>query len=211
MTARELKVFFYYCITLTLFVIVSAFSLYILKSKTLYFNIIRLYTIIEYSLFARFLYLVYKNKTAKKIVILSIIPFFLFCAIDFLINTSNFNNYPLLVEFLSLIVFIIYYLYEKMKTEVQNPLYLSPTFWICVAMFMYFTGNFFFLIFAGSSSDETFVFQLKIIYSVVTIVKNILLCIALFAIDKIEANSKQLSIPDDMRLDDFSFTNLKNS
>ena len=51
---------------------------------------------------------------------------------------------------------------------------------------------------------------MKVIYSVVTISKNILLSIAFLAKEPVE-NSEELQIPADLNFDDFTLTNLKNS
>lgn len=97
-----------------------------------------------------------------------------------------------------------------MKTVVLYPIYQSISFWICVGLFFYFTGNFFFLVFVNSSADKNFVQQMKLIYSVVTISKNILLSVAFLAKEPVE-NSEELQIPVDLKFDDFTLTNLKNS
>lgn len=170
-------------------------------------HIIQIYTVIQYFLFAQFLYLVYNNIFLKRIIRISILPFTVFCLVNFFTNRNNFSNYPLLIEFLMLIIFIIYYFYEKMKTVVLYPLYQSIDFWICVGMFLYFTGNFFFLLFAGSSTDPTFVKQLKIINGVVTITKNLLLSLAFLANSKVDEVNDQFTIPSELNLDNFTLTN----
>lgn len=98
-----------------------------------------------------------------------------------------------------------------MKTVVQYPLYQSITFWISVGLFVYFAGNFFFILFINSSSDPAFVAQMKNIYSFVTISKNLLICSAFFATEMTDDNDINLHIPNDLQLDDFTLTNLKKS
>ncbi|MEO6538655.1 MAG: hypothetical protein ABIT07_08005 [Ferruginibacter sp.] len=97
-----------------------------------------------------------------------------------------------------------------MQTVVMYPLYQSITFWICVAFFIYFTGNFFFFLFSNTTKDPNFIKQLLIIYGIVTITKNILLCCALLASEPVEENDEVLNIPTDINLDDFTLTNAKN-
>ncbi|MEO7046766.1 MAG: hypothetical protein ABI091_15790 [Ferruginibacter sp.] len=97
-----------------------------------------------------------------------------------------------------------------MKTVIMYPLYQSIVFWICVAFFIYFTGNFFFFIFSNTTKDLSFMKQLQIIYGIVTISKNVILCLALFANEPIEQNDEILNIPSEMNLDDFTPTNPKN-
>lgn len=174
-------------------------------------NIVRAYTIVEYCLFALFLYNTYISLIAKKIIFFSIFPFFLFSVTDYFLNAIDFNTTPLLVEFLAFIVFIIYFFYEKMKTVVQYPLYQSIVFWICVGLFLYFTGNFFFLLFVNSSSDSNFKHQMQSIYSLVTISKNLLLCLAFFAHEKPIENKDELILPPELKLDDFLTPSIKKS
>jgi len=91
-----------------------------------------------------------------------------------------------------------------MKTEISYPLYQSISFWICVALFLYFTGNFFYLLFVDSTRDKVVIKQLRIIYTIVTISKDILLCLALFAIERKEDNNNEFRIPEEIDLDSFS-------
>ena len=52
---------------------------------------------------------------------------------------------------------------------------------------------------------------MKIIYGIVTITKNIILCLALlFAKEPTEQNNEILNIPTEINLDDFTITNAKN-
>ncbi len=185
--------------------------MYIFKSNQTYYYVLKVYTLVEYILFSLFLHNLYRNSIAKKIVYFSIYPFILFCIIDFFINKSPFSNSPSLIEFLAFIVFIIYFFYEKMKTVIQYPLYQSITFWICVGLFIYFTGNFFFFLFINSSSDPTFIGQLKNIYFFVTISKNLLICFSFLANENTEDPNNELQLPVELQLDDFTLTNLKKS
>lgn len=117
----------------------------------------------------------------------------------------------MIAEFLVFIVALVYFFYEKMQTVVFYPLYQNITFWICVALFIYFTGNFFFLIFVKSSTEASFVTQMKVIYSFITITKNIILCLAMLGNEYIESPEDNLNIPTDITLEEFSLTNFKNN
>ncbi|MFZ4770001.1 MAG: hypothetical protein ACOYLO_07445 [Ferruginibacter sp.] len=97
-----------------------------------------------------------------------------------------------------------------MKTVVMYPLYQSITFWICVGFFLYFTGTFFFILFIKSSNDTEFKILMNSIYGIVTITKNVLLCLSLFANENIEESSDELHLPSEIDLDEFSLINLKN-
>ena len=96
-----------------------------------------------------------------------------------------------------------------MNTVVTHPLYQNITFWIAVGLLLYFSGNFFIFLLNKSSSDKTFVSQIKNIYSIVTITKNILLSAALFANEQPEnSNDNHFQFPEELNLDSF---NLKNT
>ena len=98
-----------------------------------------------------------------------------------------------------------------MKTVIIYPLYQSQTFWICVGFFLYFTGNFFFFLFSNTTTDKAFITQLNIIYSFVTITKNLILSLSLLVDEPIETNDEGLQIPTDINLDGFTLTNTKKS
>lgn len=98
-----------------------------------------------------------------------------------------------------------------MQTVVLYPLYQSISFWVSVGLFLYFTGNFFFLVYLKSSTDPMFVNQMKNIYSFITISKNVILCLALFGNDVVESKEERFNIPPDVNLDEFSLTQYKNN
>lgn len=134
----------------------------------------------------------------------SILPFTVFCLANYWASQKSFNVYPLLVEFIFFMIVVIYYLYEKMKTEVLRPLYQSIVFWISVGLFIYFSGNFFYLIFIQSTTDKNVMNQLKIIYGIIAICKDILLSLSLLANETISNDTEDLYIPEELHLDSFN-------
>ena len=91
------------------------------------------------------------------------------------------------------------------------PLFKSISFWLCVGLFIYFTGNLFFLLFITSTKDKNILNQMFLIYSCVTVTKNIILASAWFANERVTTDADIIQIPDNMNLDDdFSFTNTTN-
>jgi len=180
------------------------FSLYYLKKPTVYLTLVKFYTIIEYGLFSLMFYYFFNSKTIKKVILISIIPFTIFSVINLFYNQYNFSNYPLLYEFISFMIFIIFYFYEKMKIEYTVPVYNLISFWISVGLFFYFTGNFFFLLFSSTNIGKTFINQMQIIYTVVTITKNLLLCFSLHGSETKSEQNNQYIFPEDLHLDDFT-------
>ncbi len=86
---------------------------------------------------------------------------------------------PLMTESLFFIILIIYFFFEKIKHDVNEPLFNKFIFWFAVAFLLNFAGNFLLFVYSETSNKEDdFKTNYTIIYSIVTIVKNILLCIA---------------------------------
>lgn len=206
LNTKALKVFFIYCIALSILSTLSVISLYVIKSQLLYLTIIRFYVVFEYTIFSIFFYKILNNPIPQKIVLYSIFPFIFYSIYDYSIGDKNtFSSNTLIVEFLAFMIFIIYFFYEKMQTVVFYPLYQTITFWICVGLFLYFTGNFFFLLLIKSTNDIHVKIQMKTLYSFVTITKNIFLSVALLASEISEGKNDNIEIPDYLDLDDFSF------
>jgi hypothetical protein len=89
-----------------------------------------------------------------------------------------------------------------MKIVSRIPLYKTISFWLCVGLFIYFSGNFFFLLLSTSSKDKAFISQMRTINSIVTFAKDIILALAWFAHEKIETEADIIHLPDDLGLDD---------
>ncbi len=192
-----------YTIILALFVFSSLFLLYSVQSRIAYLFLLRFYIAIEYIMFVFFFYLVLENKIIKKIILFSIIPFLIYCIYNyFTSDNKSFNNYPALVEFFVFIIILLYYFFEKMKIVSKIPMYQSISFWLSVGLFLYFSGNFFFLLLINSSKNVAFIQQMQIIYSVVIILKNIILSLAWFAHERIETDADTIKFPNGLGLDD---------
>ena len=204
---KGLKVFFIYTIALALLSISGLASFNFINVNSFYVYIVKLYTIVEYVLFAIMLYHFYENKAAKKLIIFSIFPFLFFSLINLYFNKNNFSSSPLLLEFFSFIVFIIYFFYEKMKSTILNPIYQNISFWICVGLFFYFSGNFFFLLFSTLRFKDGLVVQMQLVYTIVTISKNLFLSFAFFANGDIIKKNKYIQIPKDLNFDSLSPNN----
>ena len=153
-----------------------------------------------------------KNRAVKKLFLFSIIPYWLFCIYNFYVSDSTtFNNHPAIVEFSVFIILLIFYFYEKMNIITTVPLFKSISFWLCVGLFIYFTGNLFYLLFITSTNNEKLQIQMQTIYSCVTIIKNLILASAWFALEKLQTESDIIQLPENMKLDDdFTFTNTTN-
>lgn len=150
-----------------------------------------------------------KSRIVAKLIRLSVIPFVIISLLTWYFTEKNkFSNVPVVIEFIVFIFILLYYFYEKMKYVKTYPLYQSISFWLCVGLFIFFTGNFFYLLFITTYKDPVFLKQMKIVYSIINITKDIILSLAWLAHEPTEEENTELRIPDDVHLDDeFDFTN----
>lgn len=98
-----------------------------------------------------------------------------------------------------------------MQENVVEPIYQKAIFWISVAFIINFSGNFFLFLYSKTSyNDDAFRRQFLIINTSVTILKNILLCIAV-TIKENKTDSQSLNFMTiDSQLDtDLPFKNPK--
>lgn len=177
---KNRKVFFLYTLVITILVLAVLITRYYYGSFENYFFVTRIYNILEYSLLAYLFYLYIKNKIIRNILLFSSIPYVFFCVYDFLIaKEPSLAFQPLITEYLILLLFIVYFFFEVVQESVVEPIYQKPIFWISVAFIINFSGNFFLLLASVNSyQDEAFKYVFTIIYSSVTILKNVLLCIS---------------------------------
>jgi hypothetical protein len=111
---------------------------------------------------------------------------------------------PLIFEYLILLIFIIYFFFEVIQETVIEPIYHKSIFWISVAFILNFSGNFFLLLASVNSYDnEIFRDTFTIIYSTVTILKNLLLCIGVYIKENKIENDPFNSINIDPELDNY--------
>ena len=186
--SKDRRVFFIYVAAVALFIIVGVIGRYCFGSSEFFYMVTRVYDVTEYTLLAYFFYLIIRNKYIGKIVIYSIIPFIIYCFYDYLsAKEPGFAFLPLVVECLTLLAVLIYIFYEKMNYLFDTPIYQTSFFWVAVAFIIYFAGSFFLFLYSKNSfHDKAFNIQYIILYSCVTISKDILLCISTFIKDKTE-------------------------
>ena len=180
--------FFLYTIAIAILIVVGFSLLYFFKSKENYYLVVRVYNVIEYSLLAYFFSFYIKNKFVKRLLLFSTVAYFLFCIFNFAIEKKPGMPFvPLTVEHILLLIFIIYYFFEIMQDTVVEPIYQKAIFWISVAFIINSSGNFFLFLYSKNSyNDEIFRKQYTIIYTTVTVIKNVLLCISILIKEKKE-------------------------
>ncbi|MFC4262268.1 hypothetical protein ACFOWM_05240 [Ferruginibacter yonginensis] len=94
-----------------------------------------------------------------------------------------------------------------MKIVTDYPLYQSISFWICVGLFLYFTGNFFYILFVNNNTDKVFLTQMRLIFFVVNTIKDLIISFALLATEYIDKETNELKVPDNISLDDNIYQN----
>jgi hypothetical protein len=171
---------------------------------SLYIGLLRLHLFFEYSLITIFLYNIIKTRNGKLILKLLYPLFFIYNIFDYLKNGNEvFGDIPTVFEFLLFIIFIILYFFESMQNQFEQPIYKSSIFWICVGLFVYFSGNFFYIVLVENSknANEFVRNQLKIIYSIVSMIKNLILGFAIFNDNISLQNTNPNPFPQDIYLD----------
>lgn len=136
------------------------------------------------------------------------IIFILFCIFVFIREkVPGIPFLPISVAHITLLCLIIYYLFEVMQETVLEPIYLKAIFWISVAFIINSAGNFFLFLYSKNSfnDDPNFKRQYTIIYTTVTVIKNLLLCIAILIKETPKNESDKLFF--DVDLDSFNPSN----
>jgi hypothetical protein len=184
-----------YTILIAILVIVGFSLLYIYKSPENYYLVVRVYIVIEYSLLAYFFSHFIKSNTVNKIFLLTVMAFLAFCIYDFYVEKIPGLPFgPASVEHILLLSFIIYYFFEVMQESIVEPIYQKAIFWISVAFIINSAGNFFLFLYSKNSfNDEVFKKQYTIIYTTVTVIKNLLLCLSILIKEK-----KDSLLPDNL-------------
>lgn len=169
-----------------------------------------LFTIVEYSFFCYFIYLILPQNSLKKIVPFVWVAFLLFALIDYIFfsKTQEWDSFTSGIEFIIIILLCIYYLFTQLKGSTNLLIYSTFDFWIIITFLIYFCGTFFLYIMTESMREsvsfQKYYFVINISFN---ILKNILLCVAMTMKINDTANKQITSIPD---LDDDIFIHNKN-
>lgn len=145
------------------------------------FIFLRIFLVSEFVFISWVFFYNIKNKLLKQII--RITPFFFTAySIYNYIKTpaGEFDFKPLAAECLILLIYILYFFYEKIQITTSIPVYQTKIFWIAVAFIIYCSGNFFLFLYSNKAvKNAEFGFQFTIIYSTFAILKNLALCTGL--------------------------------
>ena len=201
--SKEMKVFFVYTsVSLLLFII--SFS----ASK---FYPEHLNTILSISLVVQFIFLsilyfnIIRSAKIKKLIIFGTFAYIVFWIYNFSKTSSTDLDFtPLAIECIFFMFLIVYYFYEIMRFNLDIQLFQLPSFWISVAFLINFSGTFILFLFPKPLlNDPEFANQNLVIVSTITIIKNILFCIALTTTKKLINPKNHSTLPSDLNLDSF--------
>lgn len=144
-----------------------------------------------------------KSKKIKRILLASVFIFEIFSVYNYITSAKNlFDFSPLVIESFFFTTIILYFFYNTMRYNFKTPLYALPNFWISFGFLIYFSGNFFLFLFSKIiEPSETFRQQYIIIYFVMSLTKNILLCTAIFANKNLHDKKKDTSIISNLEFD----------
>ena len=200
--SKEIKVFFVYKTLAVILLLIS------LATQAKYSNLIlSIFLVQEFILLSIMYSYIIENLMVKKLIIFSIVLFAIYCIYAFSrvnIQKLYFDFTPAIVESLFFIVVIVYYFYEIMRFNYATPLFQLPSFWISVAFVIFFSGTFFLLLYSKTMFNEPgFNVQYLIISCTLTIIKNVLLCVALFVNKNLITYKDNNTLPSNLNLDTF--------
>lgn len=150
------------------------------SEKTIY--LFYAFTVVEYTFFCYFIYLVLSKSVVKKILPLLWISLIVFDVIVFVFKKDPFGFDSITSGIECIIVFFlcISYMFIQLKGANTLTIYSTFDFWVVITFLIYFSGTFFLYILAQSMGrDVSFQKQYFIINITFNILKNILLCIAM--------------------------------
>lgn len=112
---------------------------------------IYIFTIIEYSLFASFIYTVLHNSYLKKVLLICSFLFVSFCLFNIFFQPKyKFDSLQTSIESLILLIFCIIFLFEQINKPELVFIYASYKFWVITGILVYIATTFFLYIFAAS-------------------------------------------------------------
>lgn len=143
------------------------------------FNVLSLFTVVEFSVFTFFLYNAIEKLTFRRIIVVSAIAFYAFIIGLYLLQNrdNTFDSLGASVEAILIVVYSMFYLFDQMNKPQVFFIYQDPNFWFVVAFILYFSGTLFLFIQASNLGPQDLV-NFWIINYFLNITKNILFAIA---------------------------------
>jgi hypothetical protein len=171
---KELWTIAIYCF---LFIVINYIADFIFQNLIHFFY--SLFTYIEYCAFAYFLWLNIKGRFFRRLILICSCLFIVGLTIYY--QTTEFrsiDSVPIGFEFILILLFSFYYLYEQMKGTTNMVIYNKYQFWILTGIMIYLAGSFFIYIFANQV-EKDFLKQYWFLTNAFYCIKNIFFCIAI--------------------------------
>lgn len=173
---KKLWVIFLYAV-LSLFTD-AAFTSIPTDAENVEFYLFSIFTMVEYSIFAIFIFLQIKSKLIRWIIGIISLLFYGFAIYNVITGQkNNFDSLPASIECVFVILFCILFFFEQMRNTEVSFIYSSKVFWVTAAVLLYLAATLFLFISAAYlTSDEMDTYWS--INFISNILKNILLSIA---------------------------------
>ena len=171
----DVRVILFYC----LYAFVNDLLITQLRSGPT-FTFLSVFTVVEYSLCSLAIYLNLNRPLFKKIILWAS-PIFLFFSIFQFFNSGTKNdidNITITVEYIFLIIYCLFFLFEVLNESSTTIIYSSHRFWIVIGVLIYSTGTFF-LFMQSSNMSETAWDRWLVINYIFTTIKNIFFSVAI--------------------------------
>lgn len=177
----------------TIFFILNQFFneiYWFLGRKNYYF----IYTVFEYFIFGFLILLNIQSKKFRPFFYIISGVFLIILLIIYLIsNIKRVDSISIGIEFIMLIIFILYFFFDQLKNVSTQSIYELFGFWIVLGILIYLGFTFFFNMLANYLSKEL-VDQYELYTYVGDIIRNTLFAVAIFMLEK-DNKIKQNPIP----------------
>ncbi len=196
-------IFFVYTLITSILICLAVFFVYGIKEKSYYYIVTRTHLLIEFLLISFIFVEEFRIRKPffKNIYILFGFIFLVFSIIDYVISKPSHSFTLYVTEYIVFIFCSIYLFSDKLKNEesdLEEPFFSSFIFWLAVAFLITASGNLFLFIYTKTIAvqDSDFKANYTIIYTTVTITKDILLCFAITRLPKISKSLGKINLHD---------------
>lgn len=176
-TLRVILFYIIYCI------INEGLGYYLQRVQSSYFAfLLYSFTIIEFSFFCYFIYLILPKNFVKRLTPFLWILFIIFTVIDYVFYNKGreFDSFSIGVEAIIVISLCAYYLFSQVKGSNDLLIYSTFNFWVVITFLLYFSGTFFLYLFTDKMLMSPEFRKLYFIINIsFNIFKNMLLCVAM--------------------------------
>jgi hypothetical protein len=117
-------------------------------------------------------------------------------------DISEFKSGTTIFEFITLLIVTIIYFFRKLVHIDNERSIITKKFIMIIGVFLYFSGNFFFMLLVEISKSSTFENKrnLTLVYCSITIIKNIIISIGLSLPEKPKNPDNFIPFPDELEI-----------